>query len=72
MISMTVRALKHVWTWSTFFCLKARGIDLLIRFATLPKLMVVFSLVRAITFDVLGFLDMAGQSHVSPSPAVLV
>jgi len=69
---MTVGALEHVWTQFAFFCLKVRGIDLLIYFATPPKLMVVLSLVRAIAFDAFGSLDMAGQSHMSPLPAVLV
>jgi len=57
---------------SSFFVLRWEGIDLLVCFATPPKLMVVLSLVRAITFDTFGSLDMAGQSCISPSPAVLV
>jgi len=71
MISTTVGALKCVWTQFIFFCLKTRGIDLLIHFATPPKLMVVLSLVGPIVFGAFGSLDTAGQSHVSPLPAVL-
>jgi len=48
-----------------------RGISFLIHFATPPKLMIVFSLVRAIALDVLGALDMAGHSCMSLSPAIL-
>ena len=72
MISTTVGVLKHVWTQFVFFCLKTRGIDLLIHFVTPPKLMVVLSLIRAIAFDIFRSLDTAGQSCVSPSPVVLV
>jgi len=68
---MTVGALEHMWTQFVFFCLKAREIDLPIRFATPLKLTVVPSLVRAIAFDIFGSLDMAEQSHISPLPAVL-
>jgi len=71
MISTTVGALKCVWTWFAFFCLKVRRIDLLVCFAISPKLMVVLSLVKTIAFDIFGFLDMAGQSCMSPLPAVL-
>ena len=71
-ISMTVGALEGMWTWFTFFCLKMRGISFLICFAILPKLTIVFSLVRAIALDVLGALDTAGHSHMSPLPAILV
>jgi len=71
MISMTVGALECVWIQFAFFCLKARGIDLLIHFAIPHKLMVVLSLLRAIILDVFGSLDMAGNSCMSPSPAVL-
>ena len=31
----------------------------------------VFSLVKAIALDTLGALDMAGHSHMFPSPAIL-
>ena len=71
MISMTVGALKHIWTRFVFFCLKMREIDLLIYFAISPKLMVVLSLVRAIAFDAFGLLDTVGQSCMFPSLTVL-
>ena len=54
-----------------FFCLKAEGISFLIHFATPPKLIIVFSLVRAIALDTLRALDMAGYSCMSPLPAIL-
>jgi len=71
-IFMTVGALEGMWTWFTFFCLEMRVISFLICFATLPKLTIVFSLVRAIALDALGALDTAGHSHMFPSPAILV
>ena len=71
-ISMTVGALEGMQTWFVFFCLKMRGISFLIHFAIPPKLTMVFSLVRAITLDVLGALDIAGHSCMSPSPVILV
>jgi len=48
-----------------------RGISFLIHFAIPSKLMMVFSLVRAIALDILGVLDMVGHSCMSPSPAIL-
>jgi len=68
---MTVGALECVWTQFTFFYLKMRETDLIVCFATLHKLMVVLSLVRAIALDIFGSLDITGQSHMSLSPAVL-
>ena len=71
MISTTVGALEGIQTWFTFFCLEMREISFIICFVTPPKLMIVFSLVRAITLNVLKALDMAGHSHMFPSPAIL-
>ena len=70
-ISMTVGALEGMWTWFTFFCLKARGISFLTHFAIPSKLTMVFSLMRAIALDALGALDTAGHSCMSPSLAIL-
>jgi len=70
-ISTTVGALEGMQTWFAFFCLEVRGISFLIHFTTPPKLMMVFSLVRTITLDTLGALDMAEYSHMFPLPAIL-
>ena len=70
-ISITVGALERMQIWFAFFCLKAREISFLIRFATPPKLLMVFSLVRAIALDTLGALDIAGHSCMFPLPAIL-
>jgi len=68
MISTTVGALGGMQTWFAFFYLKVRGISFLIHFTIPSKLMMVFSLVRAIA---LGALDTVGHSHMSPLPAIL-
>jgi len=68
---MTVGALEGMRIWFAFFCLEVRGISFLIHFATLPKLTMVFSLVRAIALDTLRALDTAEYSHMSPLPAIL-
>jgi len=48
-----------------------RRVDLFVCFAIPCKLMVVLGLVRAIALNTFGSLDMAGQCHMSPLPAVL-
>jgi len=70
-ISTTVGALGGMQTWFAFFYLKVRRISFLIHFTILSKLMMVFSLVRAIALDALGALNTVGHSHMSPLPAIL-
>ena len=71
MISTTIGALECMRTWFVFFCLKIGGISLLIHFAAPSELAVVFSLVRAITLNALGALDVAGHSCMPLSPTFL-
>jgi len=67
----TVRALERVQAWFTFLYLKMRRVCFLVRLATSPEFMVVFGFVGAITLDVLGTLDSARKSHMTPLPAIL-
>ena len=67
----TIRALERVWAWFVFLRLKMRRVHLLIHLTTPPEFMVVFRFVGAITLDILGTLDSARKSCMTPLPAIL-
>ena len=58
MISMTVKVLEGIWAWIAFFHFNAIGVSFLICLTILPKLSMVFRLVRAVVLDTFGALKM--------------
>ena len=69
-VSMTVGALEGVRARFTLLSLKLRGVSFSIRFATPPKLAMIFGFMRSVAFDTLGSLNIAEQSCISPLPAI--
>jgi len=69
-IAPAIRAFECMRACVAFLSLETRGVCLLIRFAALSKFSVIFGSVRSIVLDVLGALDSARESSVSPLPAI--
>ena len=69
-IATAVQTFEQMRTWLAFLGFQSWWVDLGVGFATPAKFSVVFGFVRTITFNILGFLDFAGECCVTPLPTV--
>jgi len=70
MFIFAINTLEYVKTKFSFLDFQLRWVDFVVHLVTLPKLLIVFQLVRAITFNVLRTLNSARLSCVTSLSAV--
>ena len=70
MFTFAINTLEYVKTKFSFLDFQLRWVDFVVYLVTLPKLLIVFQLVRAITFNVLRTLNSVRLSCVTSLSAV--
>ena len=70
-VPLTIWTLEHMQTWFFLLCLELRRIPFLICLAIPLKFVMVFWLVRTITFDIFRSLYSVRECCMTPLPAVL-